>query len=127
MTDIMSPEKRSRVMSRIRGKNTTPERYLAELIDASGLKFNRHDRSLAGCPDFTFPEAKLAVFVEGDFWHGCGSVCGDRNCHLSGGLKISSNRGETRRTLGIFAGKGWLVLRIWNTKWKRTLVLASAG
>jgi G:T-mismatch repair DNA endonuclease (very short patch repair protein) len=46
VVDIMSPAQRSRVMSRIRGKNTIPERYIASLMRAAGLTFKRHDRTL---------------------------------------------------------------------------------
>ena len=70
VVDIMSPEKRRRVMSRIKGKNTTPERYIRSLLRAAGLSFKQHDNTLPGYPDFVFPRAKVAVFVDGDFWHG---------------------------------------------------------
>jgi DNA mismatch endonuclease (patch repair protein) len=70
VADIMSREQRSRVMSRIKSKNTTPERYIASLLRAAGLSFSRHHNALPGCPDFVFTKAKVAVFVNGDFWHG---------------------------------------------------------
>lgn len=114
MTDIMSPAKRSRVMSRIRSKNTTPERYLAKLIAASGLKFKRHDRRLAGCPDFTFPEAKLAVFVEGDFWHGWRFSVWRQKLTPFWRAKISSNRARDLKNFRHLRRQGWLVLRIWE-------------
>jgi len=70
MVDIMSAEKRSRLMSRIRGKDTTPERCMRDLLAAAGLEFTQHDGGLPGRPDFVFQRQKLVVFVHGDFWHG---------------------------------------------------------
>src|SRR5215813_4468751 len=68
--DIMSPEKRSALMSRIRGKGTSPELALAQLLRGANLHFEEHAPDLPGRPDFVFREARVAVFVDGDFWHG---------------------------------------------------------
>lgn len=114
MTDIMSSAKRSRLMSRIRGKDTTPERYLARLLRACTLKFRRHDRSLAGCPDFTFPEAKLAVFVEGDFWHGWRFPVWKHKLSAFWQEKIGHNRHRDKNNMRRLRRRGWRVLRIWE-------------
>ena len=62
----------SRMMAAVRGKNTQPELALRKLLFARGLRYRLHDRRLPGCPDVVFPGARLAVFVDGDFWHGQG-------------------------------------------------------
>jgi DNA mismatch endonuclease (patch repair protein) len=66
----MSRETRSRVMSRIRGRDTGPELVVAAGLTALGLSFESHARDLPGRPDFVFRDIKLAIFVDGDFWHG---------------------------------------------------------
>src|SRR5947208_982238 len=68
--DIMSPETRSAVMARIRGKNTGPERLLAEMIQLLNVSYESHCGDLPGRPDFVFRHIKLVIFVDGDFWHG---------------------------------------------------------
>lgn len=69
MVDVLTPEQRSRNMSRIRGKNTKPELTLRSLLHASGLRFRLHCRDLPGRPDVVLPKYRTAVFVHGCFWH----------------------------------------------------------
>jgi DNA mismatch endonuclease, patch repair protein len=69
--DIMSPEKRSAVMAKIRGKNTGPELKLASMLKRARRRFETHASDLPGRPDFVFRKTRVVVFVDGDFWHGC--------------------------------------------------------
>jgi DNA mismatch endonuclease (patch repair protein) len=114
MTDIMSAETRSRVMSRIRGKGTTPERYMEALLRASGVRFRQHERLLPGCPDFVFPAAKLAVFVHGDFWHGWRLPVWQHKLSEPWRAKIAGNRARDRRCSRKLARMGWTVMTIWE-------------
>ncbi len=114
MTDIMSPEQRSRVMSRIRGKNTTPERYLDAMLDSARLEYRRHDRDLPGCPDFVFPHAKVVVFVDGDFWHGWRFPRWSHKLDRFWKSKIMNNRARDERNFKKLARNGWRVIRIWE-------------
>lgn len=68
--DIMSAEKRSAVMAKIKGRDTGPERIVAGLLRDAGLTFENHARDLPGRPDFVFRDRRVAVFVDCDFWHG---------------------------------------------------------
>src|ERR1700741_2656994 len=68
--DFMAPETRSALMARIKGKNTGPELLLAKELGRIGLRWNSHVKSLPGRPDFVFRKCRVAVFVDGDFWHG---------------------------------------------------------
>jgi len=70
MTDVLTSEQRSYNMSRIRGRDTKPELRLRKALWAAGLRY-RVRNSLPGKPDIVFPSARLAVFVDGCFWHGC--------------------------------------------------------
>ncbi len=62
---------RSQQMSRIRGGNTNPERIVARALWAAGLRYRLRLSRLAGRPDIVFTGARLAVFIDGCFWHGC--------------------------------------------------------
>lgn len=72
MADIFTPEKRSDVMRRIKSKNTGPEKQLFSLIKRfwPEFRYRKHRRGVPGTPDVFFPRQKIAVFVDGDFWHG---------------------------------------------------------
>lgn len=69
MVDVLTPEQRSRNMSRIRGKDTKPELTLRSLLHARGLRFRLHRPDLPGRPDIVLPKYRTVVFVHGCFWH----------------------------------------------------------
>ncbi len=69
MTDILTPEKRSWNMSRIKGKNTKPEVLLRSLLHQAGFRFRIHADNLPGKPDIVLPRYNTAIFVNGCFWH----------------------------------------------------------
>lgn len=62
---------RSKTMSKIRGKDTKPELQLRKALHAKGLRYRVHDKTLPGTPDISNKSRKVAVFVDGCFWHGC--------------------------------------------------------
>src|SRR5471032_2150376 len=70
MTDVHTPERRSRNMRAIRGKNTKPEMILRKLLFARGFRFRLHVSDLPGKPDIVLPKYRVAIFVHGCFWHG---------------------------------------------------------
>ena len=114
VVDIMSPEQRSRVMSRIRGKNTTPERHIASLLRAAGLSFSRHQRTLPGCPDLVFSKAKVAVFINGDFWHGWRFPRWEHKLAPFWHDKIADTRGRDARSFRRLLRLGWKIVRLWE-------------
>lgn len=67
--DVHTKEQRSYNMSRVKSKNTKPEKIMFSLLQKADLKFKRHYNVL-GKPDIVFPNHKLAVFINGEFWHG---------------------------------------------------------
>lgn len=69
MVDRLTPERRSWLMSRVAGKNTTPELRVRRAAYALGLRFRLHRKDLPGKPDLVFPRRRLVVFVHGCFWH----------------------------------------------------------
>lgn len=70
MTDRVTAEIRSAIMSRIRGRHTMPEIVLASMLSDMGLRFESHAGDLKGRPDFVLRKRRIAVFCDGDFWHG---------------------------------------------------------
>jgi DNA mismatch endonuclease (patch repair protein) len=67
--DIWSKQKRSEVMSRIKGKNTKPEMILRSELFKEGFRFRVHQKDLPGKPDIVLPKYQTAIFVHGCFWH----------------------------------------------------------
>jgi DNA mismatch endonuclease, patch repair protein len=70
MADLFTKEKRSEVMSRIRGKNTNPEYFVRSVLYQQGFRFRLHDHNLPGKPDLVLSKYKALIFVHGCFWHG---------------------------------------------------------
>ena len=71
MADNVSREKRSKIMSSIKGKNTKPEIIVRKLLWAQGIRYRIHNRKVFGTPDISIKKQKLAIFIDGCFWHGC--------------------------------------------------------
>ena len=114
MTDIMSREKRSAVMSRIRGKDTGIERTIATALAARGLNPERHASDLPGRPDFVFRDHRLAVFVDGDFWHGWRFPAWEHKLTPRWRDKIAETRRRDRRNFARLRRSGWRVIRLWE-------------
>ena len=119
--DIMSPETRSAVMSRIRGKNTGPERTLAAAMAEEGWEWEPHARDLPGRPDFVFREAGVVVFVDGDFWHGWRFPQWRDKLSEEWEAKIEANRRRDARNHRALRRKGWKVVRVWEHQVKRDI------
>jgi DNA mismatch endonuclease (patch repair protein) len=75
MTDVVSPEVRSRMMTGIRGKNTRPELLIRTHLHGRGFRYRVHDTRLPGKPDIFLPRYRAVILIHGCFWHGHG-------CHL---------------------------------------------
>lgn len=119
--DFMSPETRSRVMARIRGTNTGPERSIAASLEALGLSFETHARDLPGRPDFVMREAMVAIFVDGDFWHGWRFPLWRDKLSPEWEAKIAATRSRDARNFRRLRRMGWTVIRIWEHQIKRDL------
>lgn len=70
MTDTVSKQKRSEIMSHVTGKETKPEIIVRKYLFAQGLRYRKNAKNLPGTPDIVFPKYKTVVFVNGCFWHG---------------------------------------------------------
>lgn len=117
--DIMSAAKRSALMARIRGRDTGPERRLAGELRKCGYRFQTHARELPGRPDFVFRRAKVAVFVDGDFWHGWRFPAWRLKLSEHWEAKIDANRKRDARNHARLRRAGWSVVRIWEHQLER--------
>ncbi len=119
--DIMSPEKRSAVMARIKGRNTKPELAVAERLLAVGIPFETHARDLPGRPDFVFRDAMLVVLVDGDFWHGWRFPLWRDKLSPAWEAKIDANRRRDTRNMRKLRHRGWQLIRIWEHQIERNI------
>ena len=111
--DHVSKEVRSKIMAAVRSRgNTTTEIPLGKLLWASGLRGYRKQWPIAGKPDFAWPKRKIAVFVDGCFWHGCTCKYLPRSNTEFWRNKIETNRRRDRRVSGTLRADGWTVIRV---------------
>ena len=102
-------------MSRIRGKNTKPEKEMFSALRQAGIKFEKHYK-LLGNPDIVFPNEKLAVFVDGDFWHGLYFQQRRGSLPEYWVKKITRNIKRDRKYTKELEKSGWLVIRLWEAE-----------
>jgi DNA mismatch endonuclease (patch repair protein) len=116
MPDVFTKAKRSEVMSRIRGRgNKDTEVALAKLFRRYKITGWRRHQPIFGKPDFIFPRPKLALFVDGCFWHGCPKhATRPKNNRAFWQRKLSANKKRDRIVNRTLRQRGWVVLRIWQ-------------
>jgi len=115
MADNMTPEQRSRTMSRIRKTDTKPEIMVRRLAFSRGLRYRKYVSGLPGTPDLVFAGPKVAIFVDGDFWHGWRFEEWEHK--LSSAYwkdKIRRNRNRDVENHRRLEKDGWTVIRIWE-------------
>ena len=120
--DHVSKEVRSKIMAAVRSRgNTTTELPLGKLLWAAGLRGYRKHWKVQGRPDFAWPGRKIAVFVDGCFWHGC-TKCKylPRTNTAFWQNKIETNQARDRRVRRSLRIQGWRVLKFWEHEVKRT-------
>ena len=116
MTDIVDEKTRSRIMSKIGPANTKPEMVVRGLLFAEGFRYQLHRKDLPGKPDLVLPRYRVALMVNGCFWHG-------HNCQLFRWpinnqefwrKKISATVARDQRNIRALKALGWHVLTIWE-------------
>lgn len=124
MADIFTPEKRSEVMSRIRGRDTKPEIAVRSMLHAHGYRFTVNgprNKKLPGRPDIVLPKHKAAVFVHGCFWHGhegCKDFRIPKTRVAFWENKISTNKVRDQRSITALRELGWKPVVIWACEMK---------
>lgn len=122
MADIFAPEVRSRIMSRIRGKDTKPERLVRKILRDHGIRYRMNDRTLPGSPDLVLKDAKVAVLVHGCFWHGhrrCRRFRMPKSRVAFWRRKIETNRARDARVRRRLRRLGWKVVTVWECQLER--------
>jgi DNA mismatch endonuclease (patch repair protein) len=113
--DVLTPEQRRLNMRRNKGRNTLPELRLRSALHAEGLRFRLHRRDLPGSPDVIFPAARLAVFVDGCYWHGCPLHATKPKTNESfWKTKLARNKERDLQVNSKLGNMGWRVLRFWE-------------
>ena len=121
MPDVFTKAKRSEVMSRIRGRgNRDTELALAKLFRAHRITGWRRSQPVFGKLDFVFPKLKLAIFVDGCFWHGCPRhATKPQNNRAFWRWKFSANKARDALVTRTLKRTGWRVLRVWEHELSR--------
>lgn len=116
MPDVFTKAKRSEVMSRIRGRgNKETELALMKLFRRHHVTGWRRNQNIVGKPDFVFRRARLALFVDGCFWHGCPRHCNTPASNQAFWKeKLAANKARDRRVNRVLRSDGWRVVRIWE-------------
>jgi DNA mismatch endonuclease (patch repair protein) len=114
--DRITRKARSALMSKIRGKNTTPEIRIRKLLFSLGYRYRLHDKRLPGCPDIVFVSRKKAIFINGCFWHGHSCKRGAKPTSNTEfwELKISGTISRDRKNKAALRKIGWSVLTVWQ-------------
>lgn len=116
MTLIASSPKRSYIMSRIRSRDTQPELLLRRALWAKGIRYRLHGKKLPGKPDIVIKKYKLAIFVDGEFWHGYqwhetkNRLNHNREFWIA---KIERNIARDRENNKALNALGYTVIRFW--------------
>lgn len=121
----LTKEQRSYIMSRNRGHDTSPEILLRKALWKKGIRYRKNYRKLPGTPDIVLLRQRIAIFVDGDFWHA-------RNHTENPGEQVVSNREywtkhlsrnveHDREVNDELTQSGWLVLRFWESDIRKDL------
>jgi len=113
MPDIFTPKKRSWVMSRIRAKNTKIDLRMKKILSEKKIKFEMYPK-MFGNPDFIIKRKKIAIFCDGDFWHGYRYDEKKKPGKMFWRDKIEGNIARDRRVSRKLRREGWSVLRFWE-------------
>ena len=118
-----------KIMSSIKSRDTEPELMLRKALWQKGMRYRINYKKLPGKPDIVFTKAKIAVFCDGDFWHG-------HNWALRGipsledelatysefwRKKIRRNIARDKQNTEKLTGEGWLVIRLWESEIRTNL------
>ena len=116
MTDVVSPEVRSRMMTGIRSKDTRPELLIRKCLHGRGFRYRLHDKRFPGKPDIVLPRYRAVILIHGCFWHG-------HDCHLFKWPssneafwreKITKNIAVDELAVTLLHDQHWRILKIWE-------------
>jgi len=116
-TDVFTPEQRSAVMRRVKGRDTAPELAVRRILRAAGIGYRLGGQGLPGRPDLVMKGRRMAVFVHGCFWHGHDCARGARKPKANAdywSAKIGRNRARDVAAQAALEADGWRVVTVWE-------------
>ena len=122
MPDTISKEKRSWNMSRIKGKDTSPEVSVRSFLFRHGFRFRKNVNSLPGRPDIVLPKYRTVIFINGCFWHhheGCSYATVPKTRTAYWSAKFERNVSNDRKNKLLLEKLGWKVITIWECSLKK--------
>lgn len=123
MSDKFSQEKRSKIMSSIRGKNTKPELRIRKMVWYFGKRYRIHDKTVFGTPDISNKSKKVAVFIDGCFWHGCPKCYSEPKTNIEFWRnKITRNKERRKQVRKNLRKDGWTVMEFWEHSVKKEAI-----
>ena len=121
MADTVTREKRSEIMSKVRGKDTRPEMIVRRLVHGMGFRYRLHSAALPGRPDLVFASRRKVIFVHGCWWHrhSCkqGRTAAKSNVEFWA-EKMETNVSRDQRVIRSLKREGWKVLVVWECQTK---------
>ncbi len=121
MTDNLTREQRRRCMSRVKNRDTDLEVLVRSELHKKGFRFRKHVRKLPGTPDLVFVSARVAVFIDGDFWHGYRFPAWKHKVSKFWQKKIAINRERDRENFAKLRRAGWKAIRLWKHQIQKDL------
>lgn len=120
-TDVFTPEQRSAVMRRVKGRDTRPELAVRRILRGAGIGYRLGGQGLAGRPDLVMKGRRVALFVHGCFWHGHACPRGSRQPKANADYwiaKIARNRRRDAEARVALERAGWRVVTVWECAMK---------
>ena len=117
-------KQRSKLMQKIKSQDTKPELRLKKELWKLGLRYRKNLKKLPGCPDIVFIKWKIAIFVDGEFWHGYNWELKKERIKVNRDFwipKIERNIQRDKNNDQLLKDEGWKVLRFWESDLKRDL------
>lgn len=126
--DTVTPEIRSKIMRKVRSKNTAPEIIVRSISHRLGFRFRLHRKDLPGKPDLTFPKLKSVIFVHGCFWHSHNCKAGQNKPKSNTEYwdnKLIRNKERDKANIIKIIALGWRPLIIWECETKDIKTLST--
>jgi len=119
MADTLTKKQRSYCMSQIKSKGTSHELIIKKFLRGSGFSYQP---KIEGSPDFAHKKKKIAIFVDGCFWHGCPKCYREPKSNREYWIpKIKANISRDNKKRNRLRRKGWRVIRIWSCEIKKSI------
>lgn len=117
-------EKRSSLMSKIKSTETQVEVLLRKKLWSKGIRYRKNNKDILGCPDISIKKYKIAIFIDGEFWHGFNwrekkkKIKSNRKYWIE---KIEGNMQRDEKTDKNLKKQGWCVIRLWEHEIKKDI------